>query len=197
MGQFLTIEPSRERILERLSERAEDLTPALRAAIRAWRSVGREEFDREAWNSPSGGFRGWLPTRQFGNTPPPPKTLQRSGALLRAYLGQGPGAIEEVGRDEARFGVSGAVLPYAVVHRGGSIGRLLLASAQTLEQIPVTPRMRRFLAAAKGVFLRKETRFIEIPRRPHFTLNPEVRTRIAAIFAAHHSGREIPSELVA
>lgn len=194
---FLTIEPSRERIFEDLSERAEDVRPALMAAIKAWRSVGREEFDREAWNSASGGFRPWIPTKPFGNTPPPPKTLQRTGALLRAYLGMGPGAIEQVGRDEARFGVSGAVLPYAVVHRGGGVGRLLLAGAETVERIPVTDRMRRFLAAAKGVYLRKETRFIEIPRRSHFTLNPEVRTRIAAIFAAHHSGREIPGELVA
>lgn len=181
-------------VLEQLERRAsapQSRQELMQLCVRSWRAVIASEFDREAWERPSRGAKGWKPTKAFGNRPAPRKTLQRSGALRRAYAGTGPGAVERITARRATFGVDGGVLPYAEVHRGGA-GKILGADAARPARIQVTEKMRRFLAARFGVYIRRTTREIVIPRRPHATLSPEVRTRLAAIATAHTAGRPLP-----
>lgn len=186
----------RGEILLGLRRALADLSPALRESVRAHRQIVRKEFELEVWERPAGGKQRWLKTRAFGSdlapagsSVAPAKTLQHSGRLRRAWLGEGPGAVTRIGRRDAVFGVSG--IPYAAVHRGGT-GKVLTADASIPAKIPVTPKMRVFLGVAKGVWLRKTTTHITIPRRPHATDNPEAATRRAAIFSAYLVGRPIP-----
>jgi hypothetical protein len=153
--------------------RAADLTPWAEAGVAYWRSLIEGEFAGSYWQSKGGGQRGWLPTRRFGNVPPPPSTLVRSGRLRNAWLGRGAGAVTRIGRLGAEFGVTG--FPHAAVHRGGA-GDVGAAESRVPFRIRVTERMRGYLAAVKDVHLKKSTRFITIPRRPHATASPELRT---------------------
>jgi phage gpG-like protein len=166
MGKFFIVS-GRKELFPRIRTRAQKLAPAHQAAMQAWRDVGTEEFEREGFFLRTGGFRPWKPTSEFGNTPAPAKTLTRSGRLLASYLGVGAGGFEQISGNTVRFG---SRLPYAAVHRRGA-------------HIQVTERMRRFLAAVKGVYLRKSTTTIRIPARPHFQASKEVRTRIANVYA--------------
>lgn len=194
MATLLRVETVGQPILEQTLARMSDLRPAYGESVAAWRDVGEEEFFTETWRRPGGSARSWERTKYpFGRQQAGPGILRRSGALLRAYMGAGAGSIESVTDRGAEFGVSGTLLPYAAVHRGGA-GAVNTAAANRPAEIPVTPKMRRFLAAAFGVFLRRDKRVIVIPHRPHFTANAEVRTRVAGIFAAHLAGRPIPSK---
>jgi hypothetical protein len=166
----------------------------LGASRDAFRSLIAEEFRLEAWRPPSGPMRPWKRTRAFGAKPAPAKTLHGGGALRRAWLGQGAGAIERMGANSVTVGVSGAVLPYAAVHRGG--GKVTAADSRRPFRIKVTDRMRRYVLFAFHVPL-KVGAYIEIPRRPHATSSPELRTRMTAIFSAWAVGRQVPRRLAA
>lgn len=147
----------------RVTVRAKKLRPALRAAVDAWRDVGKEEFSRQGWFLRTGGFRAWRRTKQpFGDLPASRSILQRSGRLLASYLSSGI----SFSQGSAEFG---SLVPYAQVHRRGAV-------------IPVTPRSRAFLHYA-GVHLRLSTTVLRIPARPHFQASREVRKRIGAVFA--------------
>lgn len=180
-------------ILREMSERVGgSQREPLQATVAAFRGLIREEFDREFWRPPSGPPRPWERTKAFGNRPPPAKTLHRRGALRRAWLGRGAGAIEVYGQRSVTVGVAGSIIPYAAVHRGGP-GRVRAADARRPFRIRVTRRMRGYLAAALGVYLRRTTTHIEIPRRPHASINPELTTRINAIWSAWAVGRRAPA----
>jgi hypothetical protein len=180
--------------LEETLEAAGDLGRPLRQSVQAWRSVGTEEFAEGAWRARSGPPRAWEPT-QDGIDPP----LKGGGGLLASWLG-GPGGIERFDNTSAEFGSS---LAHAEVHRGP--GAVTAADSRIPFKFRMTRRQRAFLAIkAKEegrIFGRRlegdpNRGVIVIPRRPHFTSNPEVLTRINAIFSAHMGGREVPSELL-
>jgi len=173
--------------IEEMLSRIVDLRPAFQAWLDMRRELIKREFDRGLWLRPGGGEQFWEPTKAFGSRPAPARTMQRSGALLRALLGRHPGSIEVITENSAEFGVKGSAFPYATVHRGGA-GKVGVAQARSPQTIQVTPKMRGFLAANFGVFLRKSTRVIRIPRRPFATESPESRTRRAAIFSRYVRG---------
>jgi hypothetical protein len=64
-------------------------------------------------------FRGgrvpWKRTERFGNRPPPPKTLQRTGALKRAWTGRGSGSITIKSPNKVTIGVNTTLFPQAPV----------------------------------------------------------------------------------
>ena len=165
--------------LDKELARVMDPTPAYEAGVKFWRSIIAGEFAGQFWRPPSGSTRAWKEVKKFGNQPAPVRILSRSGRLEQAWAG-GFGSITRITKDGAEFGVSGAALPYAAVHRGGA-GAVTTAMAAEPERINVTPKMRVFLGLNKGVWLKKDTKVILIPRRPHATVNPEVRTGITAI----------------
>lgn len=172
--------------LDLVIARATDLRPALRRWLGMRRELVRQEFEGSFWLSPGGGRVGWKSVGAFGTRPAPSSPLNRTGALLRALLG-GSGGIESVEPLEAAFGVRGDAFPGATVHRGGS-GEVTAAAASVPARIPVTRRMRGFLAVAYRVYLRATTDTILIPRRPFATDSPEAATRRTAIFVSHVRG---------
>ncbi len=148
---------------------------AFGAIIAAWRrDVGRQ-LD-------AGGVLGrrWPVRQAFGDRPGGPSSLQRSGKLRRAWLG-GPGSLTQIGPTAASFGIDGDRIPYAAEHRG-TTGQVTLATFRRVTRIRVTPKMRRYLAAARGVFLRRATRYLKIPARPHGVASPAIVAEASAIY---------------
>ena len=95
-------------------------------------------------------------------------------AMLTAWGGgAGGGSFVE----KARAGIY-VTMRWAVVHTGGA-GLNRLERRET--RIRVTDRMRRFLAAAFGIFLRAAKKFIVLPARPHAAATPELHRDCAAI----------------
>lgn len=180
----VTIEPRDP--LAPLLARAVDLRPALERYIAFRRQQIKEEWETASWRPMSGGLRPWQPVGAFGNRPAPSSPLRRTGALLRAWLG-GPGSITRIGDTEAVFGVSGSRFPHAAVHRGGA-GKVTAALSRVPERIGITPAMRTFVGLNFGVWFKRSKRFIEIPRRPHATDNPEAATARAAFLSEHIRG---------
>lgn len=158
-----------DRLLAGPRERLRNLTPALRRSVAIRREGIGREFAQEAGVNPGGGLTRWRKTSRFGNVEPPAKTMQRSGAMLRALLGSGRGSVERYTEKQAEFGVDGAAFPQARILRQGG-------------RIRVTDRMRRFLGAVKGVHLRRSTKSIRIPARPYGSPNPATRQRINEAF---------------
>lgn len=177
-------------VVERLAGRFTDLRPAYRKVVSEWRALIRQEFQTGRWRPPSGSPRPWPDRKPFGDRPGGPSRLQESGTLLSAWMG-GAGAVERITRQGGVFGVTG--IPYAVVHRGGA-GDVRVADARRMFRIAVTQRMFMFLGIVKGVWLspKKRREGILIPARPHATVNPEIRTRAAAIVSAQIVGRPLP-----
>ena len=159
--------------LRAVIDRTHDGKPAWRGVLSAW----REQIEGEFRSGRSAEGVRWVPRQPFADEPGGPSTLQKSGLLLRTWLG-GPGSIAEVRPEGVRFGVSGERLPYAAIHREG--GRIL-----------VTPRMRRFLAA-QGRPLRANTRELVIPARPHAAANPEIRGQAVRIYRRFLSTGDTP-----
>lgn len=161
----------RDRLLLGPPERLADTTPALRASVRIRRELIRREFAQEAGINPGGGLTRWPKTSRFGGVDPPSKTMQRTGALLRALMGRGRGSFERITKQQAEFGVDASAVPQARILREGG-------------DIRVTDRMRRYLSAVKGVHLKRSTKRLRIPSRPFGRSNPEARSRIADAFRA-------------
>jgi hypothetical protein len=151
-----------------LIPRTADMAPALREAVAIRRKSVAAEFQSESHFLPSGGTQRWRKTKPFFTTPAPAKTLQRSGALARAYQG-GPGGFERIGPTSATFGVSGSRFPHASVHRQGA-------------KIRITGAMRGYMLATHGKTFRARKRTIRIPPRPHGGPTPETRRLISQAF---------------
>lgn len=175
--------------------RMKNLRPAFVTAVKAWRALVAQEFAQEAWRPRSGPFRAWKPVEAFGSREAPEKILDRTGALRRAWLGVGAGSLERITDEMGEFGVSQLLLPYAHVHRGEGEDVSAAASRQPFK-IRVTTKMRYYLGLTYGVWLRASTTEISIPRRPHATTSPELKTRVNAIFNAHIAGREVPASVL-
>jgi hypothetical protein len=73
------------------------------------------QFKAEAEFLFGGGRSPWKKTQRFGNRPAPRKTLQRSGALKRAWTGKGAGSITIRRANRVTIGVEGARFPQAPV----------------------------------------------------------------------------------
>lgn len=179
MGELIHVDFIGSNPLDQELARLTDMKPAFAKAVEFWRQIIAGEFAGQFWRPPSGAPKPWKNVEAFGNVPAPVKILSRSGRLEQAWAG-GFGSITRITATGAEFGVSGAALPYAAVHRGGS-GKVTTAMANRATEIRVTPKMRVFLGMAKGVWLKKDTKVIRIIPRPHATENPEVRTGITAI----------------
>ncbi len=150
--------------------RAKDLSPAWEAIARAQRLSDAEQFQSSTWFKPGGGTQAWRPVDAFGSSPPPASPLIRTGKLFRAVLG-GPGYLKRVGKLELTTGVSGGVVPYASIVRGGARN---VVSGQPRRQ-RVTPRQRRFFAARFGAFLRASTTHLTYHPRP-WSVHPKLRS---------------------
>lgn len=164
-------------------ERLADLKPMLEAWLAYHRAIIASEFEREGWQSPGGGFIPWPKTEAFGTIPAPPKTMSRTGTLAAAWQG-GSGGFERIGESAVEFGVR---FPHANVHRPPGANA---AAARQPFKIAVTERMRAFFHAV-GAHLRNETKEISIPRRPHATSSPELRTGLYQIARRHLAGQPI------
>lgn len=171
------------RNLSAVGARGQQLTPALNRIIQTQRDSVRQEFEQEAGFLASGQLVSWPAVRRFGNMAAG-APLVRSGALLRSYLGQGPGSVEEVGETTARWGITGRVAEYARVHRGLKNGRPF--------RIRVTRRMRLFLGLVRGVWLRSSTKTLKIPARPHGAWTPALQQRATTILVSYVSGNPEP-----
>lgn len=159
-------------------QRSRDASSAWSAIVDLWRRDVARQMDAGAVDG-----QRWPSRVSFGDSPGGPSRLQKSGVLRRAWLG-GPGSITEIGDSFGRLGVDGRRLPYAVVHRGTS-GPITAATFRKVTKIRVTPKMRKFLAAAKGVYLRSSTTFLRVPARPHGIATPEVVGQAADVYRSH------------
>lgn len=143
---------------------------AKRASASEWRAASPAVFKamREGPRGISDQFRSgigyfanntakrWEPTKAFGSLPPPrSRTLIRTGYYRDAWMGRHAGSIERYDRGQFVMGVDETIFPQVKVFQKNGITR-----------IPVTDRMRRFLAWAFDVYLRKRTKFIRVPGRP-------------------------------
>lgn len=182
--------PPFEKTLRRLA----DWGRVAKSASDLWIGLIVGEFAGEYWLSPQGAKIPWKKTKAFGSRPAPAKTLQRSGALLASYRNAQVTVRNVQGGSEISISPSPRLI-YAAVQRGGS-GKVRAADAAVPETIVVTPKMRAFLHYL-GVHLRKATTVIQIPRRPHATVSPQLRTGLIAIFAANAAGRQLPTRFAA
>lgn len=182
--------------LKEMSERVSprNMGRVLRTAIKAWAAViDQDEFGGRQWLMPGGGTQRWKDVPAFGNVPANPTPLQRTGRLRAAYKSAAAGggtisATTEGGKVELHVNVPGG---YAAVHRGGT-GKLLSGDIVPLA-IPVTDKMRWFLGLSKGVWLKRSTKSILIPRRPHATSNPKIRGQLRYLFARWAAGKQLPN----
>lgn len=112
----------------------------------------RQQFANETGQT-NLGSEAWPKTKPFGRRPAPRKTLQVSGAYRSAWLG-GSGSFERIEARSFEIGVDSTLFPQVVPFQSAR-GR----------RAKVTKAMRGFLGYAYGVWLKKSTRFILIPRR--------------------------------
>lgn len=128
----------------------------------------REQFADERGQT-SRGSEPWKRTKAFGSRPAPRKTLQASGAYRSAWLG-GPGSITKISARSFTIGVDSTMFPQVTAFQSPQ-GR----------RIGVTQRMRAFVGYAFGVWMRKATRTILIPRRAVGLGSKSKRTIAAAM----------------
>lgn len=175
MPDLINVSVTRSGELEQIFERLSDPRELNVANLAVWRSAIREEFSRGGWLRPQGGFQSWAPTKPFGSRQPPVKTLVRSGRLRRAWLGEGPGGFERLTERGFEFGIRSATIPYAPVHRPPEPSATAFGQ---VTKIFVRRRQRTFLGLEYGVWLKRSTRFLRVPARPHATANPAVTNKM-------------------
>lgn len=97
----------------------------------------------------------WKETEDFGNRKRPTKTLYRSGKYQAAWTGRGDGSVLQALPNGVRVGVDSNRFPQARVFQRSGI-----------TMIPVTDRMRGYLAANFDVHLKKSTTRLKVEGRP-------------------------------
>lgn len=106
------------RSLGAIKRRLADLSPAgefVHKTMRFGEGSISAQFAAEAEFTEGGGRNAWPKTKPFGNRAAPAKTLQRSGHLMNAWLGQAAGAISESTPNSFYVGVDTALYPPAGV----------------------------------------------------------------------------------
>lgn len=126
----------------------------------------RQQFADERGQTERGA-EAWPKTKAFNRRPAPQKTLQVTGAYRSAWLG-GAGSVERINARSFELGVDSTLFPQVVPFQSAR-GR----------RAKVTKAMRGFLGYAFGVWLKKSTRFILIPRRV-VGIGAKVKKTIAA-----------------
>ena len=109
-----------DRVTDEIRGRMRDLRPANRRNALLYRQSMGQEFRQESYFRARSGVLRWRKTKPFGTRRPPANTLQRSGKLLAAVEGKGPGSLLRVGKRTFSVGVKGNVVPYAASLRGGT-----------------------------------------------------------------------------
>lgn len=154
-------------------ERSQNLRPAMSTSVpRALRfgpgSVS-DQFDRETTLDRGAGIA-WAATKPFGNRKRPRHTLQATGKYRAAWLGLGPGRKMDVTENGVMIGVEVGQFPQARVFQ-----------RRTAIRVPVTAKMRRYLAAVFEVYLRKSTTALTNTPRRFAVSNEMVGRAILAI----------------
>lgn len=168
-----------------LQRRFEDMTPATEWVCRTMRfgpgSI-TDQFNREAEGTQFGYIQ-WPRTKPFGNRPAPAKTLQRTGSLLRAWQGTGPGSLPDnnIGGNTFVVGVDTTMFPGAGVFQGYAPA---IVRPKKQAKTRKGSAMRYYLGKAFGVWI-SEARLqsgLVIPNR-RVNASPEMRARVADILA--------------
>ena len=133
-----------------------------------------------------GGVSQWLPhseaTKAAKDYEPQP-LLNLSGTLLEAWMG-GAHSVTKVTPRTAEIGVTGLV--YAAIQRGGATtDEVTRSGVRGGTSITITPAMRGFLHAVKGIHPGPKKRVIRIPARPHGTPNPDLNRGIRKAALEH------------
>jgi hypothetical protein len=84
-------------------------------AIRFGEGSIQEQFKTTTYYTRRGARVPWKPTKPFGNRPAPKRTLHRTGALERAWLGRDAASITRWSGNRLLLGVSTARFPHAGV----------------------------------------------------------------------------------
>lgn len=135
-------------------------------------SVG-DQSERQATMRANGSVKAWPKTKPFGNRPAPAKTLRMTGRYLAAWTGGNAGGLSQVGTDRVAIGVDTRVFPQAAVFQSNAATR-----------IPITAKMRRFVAAKFGVNFRRSKTHVVVEPRP-FAVNPTMLRRVRQILVTY------------
>jgi hypothetical protein len=163
-------------------------TAAAKAMRRGPGSI-EAQFKAQAEFPRRGGRVPWKRTKAFGNRRPPAKTLQRTGALMRAWTDQGPGALTIKGRRKIAVGVDSARFPQAVVFQRQ---RDTLIRAKTIGA-QGRYAMHWYLGMHLGVWIsqrRLRAGLRIVPRR--VSVNPDMMENVGNAVAKHLAGGAIP-----
>lgn len=166
-----------------LQRRFEDMTPAAEFVHKTmWFGPGstNDQFNREAEGTQFGYIQ-WPRTKPFGNRPAPVKTLQRTGALKRAWTGSQPGALFDAKGNTFMIGVDTNLFPGAGVFQGyaPAIVRPLKSTLKTRRTA-----MHSYLGMQFGAWISEARlmRGLVIPNR-RVNASPEMRARVADLLA--------------
>lgn len=110
-------------IFSPIRRRLEDVQPIgklLQETMRRGEGSVSAQFQTSTELTRGGGSRPWPPTRQFGNVPPGPRTLVRTGAYRQGWLG-GHGSKQVSFRNGVAIGVDRRVFPQVNVFQGDRI----------------------------------------------------------------------------
>lgn len=117
----------------------------------------------------------WKRTQPFGRRPAPARTLRRTGSLEAAWLGTGAASITETSRaNTVRVGVDARLMPQAAVFQRSGI-----------TVIQVTPKMRLYVGANFGVWMKRSTTRIKVEGRP-VALNRDTLGRARKIVQGYY-----------
>jgi len=152
------------------------------AVMRKGRGSVDAQFKAEAEFMFGGGRAPWKKTKRFGTRPAPRKTLQRTGALRRAWTGTGAGSLTFKRPLSVRIGVDKARFPQApMFQRHGST----FIRADKMGK-GGRSKMHWFLGLTYGVWIPDSTLLgtgVEIQGRP-VSINPQMMHRASSALEA-------------
>lgn len=142
-----------------------------------------DQFRRQGAMTLSGGFQAWPKTKPFGKDAKfQARTLKRTGRYLADWRGEGAGGYHVIERTRAAIGVDPSVHPQVFI---------LMGNRPHARR--VTDKMRGYLAAKKGVYLKKTTQFLITEPRP-FRVNPQMLRRARHTIANYVlTGQAVPA----
>jgi hypothetical protein len=155
---------------------------AVAAVMRKGRGSVDAQFRAEAEFRFGGGRAPWKRTERFGSRPAPRKTLQRTGALKRAWTGEGAGSITRTRSHRVTIGVEKARFPQApVFQRHGST----FIRADKMGK-GGRSKMHWYLGLTYGVWIpdsKLRTTGVELVGRP-VSINPQMLHRASSALEA-------------
>ena len=155
---------------------------AVAAVMRKGRGSVDAQFKAEAEFLFAGGRAPWKKTKRFGSRPAPRKTLQRTGALKRAWTSGGAGSLTITRSNRVRIGVDTARFPQAVMFQRH--GTTVIHPRQMGKG--GRSKMHWFLGLTFGVWIsdaRLRGRGIRVKGRP-VSINPQMMHRASSALEA-------------